>query len=792
MLSAEKSILLSSSRKYAAALALVFLSGAAALAHQVIWVRMMVDVLGAGSGTFARVTGAFFLGLALGAWAASRLQPKRAWRGAAWAEFAVGLFAAGILASMDVLEGMVSHSLLWWLLPFLMILPPAAGMGLVFPWILAEFRDQGEKAVRIYAANTAGAVVGIVVVSAIVLPALGLRGAALAASAGNMVVACGLWLLSGEKNAEVRAPGATPTLPRGLAVAAFLSGFLALGQEVLLQHQFAQVTINSLFSSSVVLGFVLIVLASAALAAPLLVRRFSGDLVAWAALAAAVGCAVQPFLYLWARSGLHSIPYASPPAAYVGEVLFLGLLVVSPALLFSGLIFPALLSAGGGGSKISGKLLAWNGLGGLCGAEVTNFFIAPAFGMWQGMMVCAVGYLALFSARVAHPAGAVAALVVAASFLLGARLPQAGLGRGESLVAIGTGPEGVVGVIKRASDDWRILFNNTYTLGGSKAQYNQERQAHLPILLHGEARSVAMLGVATGSTLAGAALHGTIEKIEAVELSPLTARFARDHFEKFNRHVFGDPRVDIILDDARRVISQSPASFDVVVGDLFLPWKTGEGRLYSQEHFRNVKSSLRSGGLYCQWLPMFQLTKGQFEMILRTFKSVFPEGFLIRGDFYEDQPILGLVGGKDLASLNWEKIGKACGKLAENPEVRDALVRHPEGLALMIVGRPPAVPAGPINTLANAALEWNASRNIIGMHAPWFVGDHLFNYLELADASGLPESFGTFPNVGRALSRNREGLVEKNLPETLRTDLHSDWSQWPSTSKPYSSHPASR
>ncbi|HMO65916.1 MAG TPA: hypothetical protein PKE47_11970, partial [Verrucomicrobiota bacterium] len=45
---------------------LVFASGAAALAHQLLWTRRLVDVLGADAGTFAKVIGAFFAGLALG------------------------------------------------------------------------------------------------------------------------------------------------------------------------------------------------------------------------------------------------------------------------------------------------------------------------------------------------------------------------------------------------------------------------------------------------------------------------------------------------------------------------------------------------------------------------------------------------------------------------------------------------------------------------------------------------------------------------------------------------------
>ena len=54
------------------ALLLVLFSGAAALAHQILWTRRMVDALGANADTFSKVIGSFFVGLALGAWFASR------------------------------------------------------------------------------------------------------------------------------------------------------------------------------------------------------------------------------------------------------------------------------------------------------------------------------------------------------------------------------------------------------------------------------------------------------------------------------------------------------------------------------------------------------------------------------------------------------------------------------------------------------------------------------------------------------------------------------------------------
>jgi len=107
----------------------------------------------------------------------------------------------------------------------------------------------------------------------------------------------------------------------------------------------------------------------------------------------------------------------------------------------------------------------------------------------------------------------------------------------------------------------------------------------------------------------------------------------KSFFSPYNRNVFEDRRVRFLQEDARWVMARERATYDVVVGDLFLPWRTGEGRLFTLEHFENVQRSLKPGGLFCQWLPMFQLTRAQFETIARTFREVFLDAFPVRGEF---------------------------------------------------------------------------------------------------------------------------------------------------------------
>ena len=817
-----------------AVLLLMLVSGAVSVGHQLIWTRRLVDLLGASSETFSKVIGAFFVGLAFGAWLSTRrfLPAVAPWRRVAYAELAVALLAVPILClpHFESIARLLNSHLAKLLWPILLVTPPALAMGLVVPWVIhalgdttakIETRDAARMPVWLYAVNTAGGVLVIPFVLLVALPRLGLTGASIALMSMNLAVAIGaLWLGTG----VIRTNQCTPLLkvsrnPIGALekFVAFASGFMVLGIEVIFQHQLAQVTINSLFSSGTVLALVLFSLALAAACAPLLASRFGARASLYALGATVLLTFAQPFCLVAMRKGLAILPYELTAVSYVVEVLKLGAVTVLPVMIASGLVFPLLLLRANADARAIGLLLAWNGIGGWLGAEAMQSFIAPALGLWTSVTLVAAGYGAVLIAasfvrrakrRFIFGAAAFTGLVAMTCSVGWAtrRLPQTSINPGERLVEAAVSREGVVATIECGPDDWRILFNNSYTLGGSRAQFNQERQAHIPMLLHGNAKRVACLGIATGSTVAGAALHRGVESIDAIELSPVVVTHARKFFARYNRAVFEDPRVHIIEDDARWFIAQREAAYDVVMGDLFLPWRTGEARLFALEHFQNVRRALRPDGLYCQWLPLFQLTRPQFDTIARTFQQVFPEAFLVRGDFYSELPILGLVGGRAISRLNWASVSNHCATLRERGDATDPLVRHAEGVAMMVLGPLPEISPGPQNTLRDAWLEWDASKNILGLRTPWFVGVPEAEFVRNVHRTGItaiPESLRAAHEAGQffltleiaaklnlPVASNLLTDADSRLPAPLQADRDADWRQWPMRIKPQPQRPS--
>ena len=104
------------------------------------------------------------------------------------------------------------------------------------------------------------------------------------------------------------------------------------------------------------------------------------------------------------------------------------------------------------------------------------------------------------------------------------------------------------------------------------------------------------------------------------------------------------PGLHLKVADARRFVNASRNKYDVIVADLFHPARDGAGSLYTVEHFQAIRGLLKPGGLFCQWLPLYQLDLDVLRVIVRTFLQVFPEGTAYLAHYSLQTPIIGLIG----------------------------------------------------------------------------------------------------------------------------------------------------
>ncbi|MCZ6463449.1 MAG: hypothetical protein O7A09_03845, partial [Proteobacteria bacterium] len=375
---------------------------------------------------------------------------------------------------------------------------------------------------------------------------------------------------------------------------------------------------------------------------------------------------------------------------------------------------------GGAGARL-GLLAAVNTVGAIAGAVAAPFVLVPTVGLWGGFLALAFLYAlpAVLVRDVSRQSRALRDLALAGGWVAVLALanpldlPETRLEPGERLVHQESRAAGLVAVIER--DGERLIrIDNHYALGGTAERVHEERQGHLPLLLHASPDRVAFVGTATGIS-AGAALAHPVKRLHLVELVPGVASAARRFFHDANRGVYTDPRSHTVLDDARNFLRSTGTMFDVVVADLFVPWRSGTGSLYTQEHFEAVRARLHPGGLFCQWLPLYQLQEAEFRVVAATFHAVFPEAALFRGDFFGAFPIVALVGwrGRPPAA---ERVSENARALARAGET-DRWIADPAGVGVwaLYAGPLPAPdPATPRNRDDRPRIEFQAAKTHVG------------------------------------------------------------------------------
>lgn len=151
--------------------------------------------------------------------------------------------------------------------------------------------------------------------------------------------------------------------------------------------------------------------------------------------------------------------------------------------------------------------------------------------------------------------------------------------------------------------------------------------AHFPILLHPDPRSVLIIGLASGCTLGAVEQHAGLERIDCVEIEPEMVR-ASGFFREDNHDCLDDPRLRLFIDDARSFALTTSARYDVITSEPSNPWIAGVANLFSLEHFRLCRERLNPGGVFCQWIPLYNLAPADLGCIVKTFRAVFPHSSL--------------------------------------------------------------------------------------------------------------------------------------------------------------------
>lgn len=685
-----------------------FTSGAAALVYEVLWMRELGLLFGNSTQAAAATLAAFFAGIAAGNayWgkrSASLQRPLKAYGLLELGVFASALLYFGILGAYSTVYSALFEAfidtpsvfvLIKFSMAFLLFFPSAFFMGGTLPvmtqYFVRDRRNLGRYASTLYAINTFGAASGAFAAGFLLTPWLGVKTSYVGAMAATLLVAAIAFVLDrGEaaeaepapepkpakaiKNKAKKASAKTqkPKIMPGLNWSALwalagLSGFTALALQVLWIRMFAQVLHNSVYSYATILAIFLLALALGGAVARWLAARAvePGRLLTLLLVACGLSVAVSPLLFHSLTDGGSYITGDANFTSYMVQIILLVAVIIGPPVTIMGILLPSLFKLAEvretAPGETVGRLVTANTLASIVGSVFAGFLFLDWFGLWASIMLLAALYVAAavwlgtFSASQQWPVrlAPIASALLLTTVLNSSGLPVVGLdpAKKESLLQVWEGSDGTVAVIRR-DGHLRTKLNNWYTLGGTDDMLTQQIQSHLPMLLHGKAKRVFYLGLGTGIT-AGTGLNYPVDELTVAEIAPSVIEASRAYFTDYTNSLYSDERASVIAEDGRNVLRGTGQQYDLIISDLFIPWKAGTGSLYSVEHYENAKRRLAKGGLYTQWLPLYQLTSEEFAVIARSMLEVFPAVTMWRGNFLSDNAVVALVGHQSEEGLS--------------------------------------------------------------------------------------------------------------------------------------------
>jgi spermidine synthase len=608
---------------------------------------------------------------------------------------------------------------------------PAAAMGATFPVAIAASRNTAPAA--LYAANTTGAAVGAIAAGFWLIPTLGLRGTTWVGVTLNLVAAAGAFAIAqtatGEpinaesaKDAKKRQPKESLRTSRTLRfsvsgspspsvarTAAAISGFSALVYEVVWTRLLALVIGPTTYAfATMAASFISGLAIGSAIGARLASRTdrpgpWLGALMAIGAVAAIAAAWYAGTAMPLAVAAQVADPDVSFDAVVWRQALGVALLLL-PMTLVLGASFPLALALAGGepatAARDASRVYAANTIGAITGSLAAGFLLVPMLGLRDSIRIAALlaaaaGVAVLFTAgegnrgRLVAPIAATALAIVAivfmppwdrallasgaykyAPYLSGTDLD--GVLRAGQIVYYREGATGTVSV-RDLTGTRSLAIDGKVDASNAGDMLTQRLLGLLPVLLHGHAEDVAIIGLGSGVTVGSALAPGTAKRTDVLEISPEVVD-ASHFFDKENGGALSQPGVRLIVGDGRSHLLLSPRQYDVIVSEPSNPWMAGVASLFTREFFAAARSRLKPDGILCQWAHTYDIATADLRSIIRTFASVFPEGSL------------WLVGGGDLLLIGTKSEAGGPGGSSSIDGRLEQLARAPHTAVLADVG----------------------------------------------------------------------------------------------------------
>ena len=129
----------------------------------------------------------------------------------------------------------------------------------------------------------------------------------------------------------------------------------------------------------------------------------------------------------------------------------------------------------------------------------------------------------------------------------------------------------------------------------------------LPLAIAQNARDVAVIGMGSGMTSHVVLNDPAIESVDTIEIEKAIIEGAQTFGDKVS-NTFNDPRSHIHIEDAKSYFTNRNKKYDVIISEPSNPWVSGVAGLFSEEFYRLIQRHVAEGGLFVQWLHLYEIS----------------------------------------------------------------------------------------------------------------------------------------------------------------------------------------
>lgn len=284
--------------------------------------------------------------------------------------------------------------------------------------------------------------------------------------------------------------------------------------------------------------------------------------------------------------------------------------------------------------------------------------------------------------------------------------------------------------------------------------------AAYPLLFHPQGArdlDVAIIGYGSGVTV-GAALEFPVRHVDCVELesavveastvfgnmegNPTDPEFDVNHLvyrmpvdpetgAPNPQYDWTDPetyvindRLSIYSNDGRNFLATAAGKYDVIISEPSNPWITGVSNMFTRESFASSAKALKPGGIFAQWVQLYEMSPENIRTIFRTFAEVYPHVALFAAEDLSSDTVL--LGSFEPLEFDLARVSEGLQDPRVKAELERAYILSPQDVfaRVLLVNKDEVLDytnspdmgnhdSLPINTDDNAVIEFSAPHDLI-------------------------------------------------------------------------------